>query len=62
MIINFYISDQHTRLLDQLKLLSEEKKRSVSYVIREALESYLSGTFNSRGGKKKSPRLKRREI
>ncbi|NTV51735.1 MAG: ribbon-helix-helix protein, CopG family [Candidatus Firestonebacteria bacterium] len=53
MIINFYVSDQHTRLLDQLKLISEEKKRSVSYIIREALESYVTDSLSPRRGKNK---------
>jgi len=53
MIINFYVSDQHTRLMDQLKLISEEKKRSVSYVIREALESYVTDALSPRRGKTK---------
>jgi predicted transcriptional regulator len=53
MIINFYISDQHTRLLDQVKLISEEKKRSVSFIIREALESYVTDSLNPRRGKTK---------
>jgi predicted DNA-binding protein len=53
MIINFYMSEQHSRLWDQLKLISEEKERSVSYVIREAIESYVNLSLNPKRGKTK---------
>jgi predicted DNA-binding protein len=56
MIINFYISDQETRLIDQLRLISEEKNRSVSYIIREALESYVGVSSKIKKVSKKEAR------
>ncbi len=56
MIINFYISDHESRLIDQLKLISEEQKRSLSYLIREALESYLDDSAKLKKLKKEDRR------
>jgi hypothetical protein len=56
MIINFYISDQDTRLIDRLKVISEEKNRSISFVIREALESYVGVSFPKKHIKKEAKR------
>jgi hypothetical protein len=41
MIVNFYLPDSDTKLLELVKSISGQKRRSVSYVVREALEYYL---------------------
>lgn len=41
MIVNFYLPDSDSKLLELVKSISGQKKRSVSYVVREALEYYL---------------------
>lgn len=41
MIINFYLPDQDSKLVDKLKSISDQKRRSFSFVVREALEYYL---------------------
>jgi len=40
MIINFYLPESDQRLLEQVRRISESRRRSVSFVVREALESY----------------------
>ncbi|MBN1596317.1 hypothetical protein JW933_10365 [candidate division FCPU426 bacterium] len=41
MIINFYLPENDSRIIDLLKNVSEQKRRSFSFVVREALEHYL---------------------
>ena len=41
MIINFYLPENDSRIVDMLKNVSGQKKRSFSYIVREALEYYL---------------------
>jgi len=41
MIVNFYLPESDTKLLELVKTISGQKRRSVSYVLREALEYYL---------------------
>lgn len=41
MIINFYLPDNDAKLIDKLKSISGSKRRSFSFVVREALEYYL---------------------
>lgn len=52
MIINFYLPDQDAQLVDKLKSISDQKRRSFSFVVREALEYYLL-TSKSKTTKKK---------
>ncbi len=40
MILNFYLPESDQRLLDQIRRISENRRRSLSFVVREALESY----------------------
>jgi hypothetical protein len=42
MIVNVYISDTDTRLIENLRSISGQERRSLSFIIREALEFYLS--------------------
>jgi predicted DNA-binding protein len=41
MIINFYLPESDSRLIDHLRSVSGQKKRSLSFIVREALEYYL---------------------
>lgn len=41
MIINIYIPESDSRLIEKIKSISGQKRRSFSFVIREALEHYL---------------------
>ena len=41
MIINFYIPENDAKIIDTLRAVSGQKKRSFSFVVREALEYYL---------------------
>ncbi|MCK5241144.1 hypothetical protein KAR34_01715 [bacterium] len=41
MIINFYLPENDQKLIDVLKNVSDQKRRSFSFVVREALEYYL---------------------
>ncbi len=47
MIVNFYLPDSDSKLLDSLKSISGQKRRSVSYIVREALEYYLLHAQNA---------------
>lgn len=47
MIINFYIRENDLHLIEQLKGISEEKNRSISFIIREALACYLGAIQKS---------------
>jgi predicted DNA-binding protein len=49
MIINFYLPENDSRLIDQLKNVSEQKRRSFSFIVREALEYYLLDVLKCRG-------------
>ena len=40
MIINFYLPENDSKLIDLLKSVSDQKKRSFSFIVREALEYY----------------------
>jgi len=40
-IINFYLPENDSKLVDLLKTVSDQKRRSFSFVVREALEYYL---------------------
>jgi hypothetical protein len=40
MIINFYLAESDQELLAQVRRISESRRRSLSFVVREALESY----------------------
>lgn len=59
MIFNFYIPEGDRRLLEELKVISDQKRRSLSFVVREALELYLLG-FSARKSTKKQPSQRRR--
>ncbi len=48
MIINFYLPENDSKLIDQLKNVSEQKKRSFSFIVREALDYYLLYVLRSR--------------
>ncbi len=55
MIVNFYLSDQDSELVNKLKSISDKKRRSFSFVVREALEYYLhSSTLKSQPKKKEA--------
>ncbi len=54
MIINFYIPPKEKSLIEGIRKVSEQKRRSFSYIIREALEFYLYDS--SPGGEKTSKR------
>ncbi|MCD4814247.1 hypothetical protein K8S19_11220 [bacterium] len=41
MIINFYLPENDSKIVDLLKSVSDEKRRSFSFIVREALEHYL---------------------
>jgi hypothetical protein len=41
MIINVYIPENDSKVIEKLKWLSSNQRRSFSFVIREALEYYL---------------------
>jgi hypothetical protein len=41
MIFNIYLPENDRRLIEQLKSISEKKRRSLSFLMREALEFYL---------------------
>lgn len=41
MIINFYLPENDSKLIEHLKIASGQKKRSLSFIVREALEYYL---------------------
>lgn len=47
MILNCYIPENDSRLINQIKLISAQKKRSFSYIVREALEMYLYASSSS---------------
>lgn len=53
MIINFYLSDQDSKLVDKLKSISDKKRRSFSFVVREALEYYLHSSRLKADNKRK---------
>lgn len=53
MIINFYIPDQDAKLVDKLKSISNRKRRSFSFVVREALEHYLYSAATKNISKKR---------
>jgi hypothetical protein len=58
MIFNVYLPESDRRLIEQLKSISTRKRRSLSFLVREALEFYLLDTAKHRLDE--SPRLKRR--
>jgi hypothetical protein len=41
MIINFYLPENDSKIVDVLKSVSDQKRRSFSFIVREALEYYL---------------------
>jgi hypothetical protein len=45
MIINFYLPENDSRIIDLLKNASSKKKRSFSFMVREALEYYLANVL-----------------
>jgi hypothetical protein len=55
MIINFYLPESEQRLLEQVRRISEARRRSVSFVMREALESYCLAA-SRRAGRNPKPR------
>lgn len=55
MIVNFYLPDQDAELVNKLKNISGKKRRSFSFVVREALEYYLhSSTLKAQTKKKEA--------
>jgi len=41
MIINFYLPESDAKLIDHLRSVSGQKRRSLSFIVREAIEYYL---------------------
>ncbi len=58
MIINFYLPENDSKLIDQLKNVSEQKKRSFSFIVREALDYYLSYVLRGREQNPNKRRIK----
>lgn len=42
MIVNVYIPDHAGHLLERIKGICDRQQRSLSYIVREALEAYLA--------------------
>jgi hypothetical protein len=40
MSVNFYTSEQDQKLIEKIRIISQEQRRSFSYIVREALELY----------------------
>lgn len=59
MILNLYLPETDRRLLEQLKSISERKRRSLSFLVREALEVYLLDAARHKE-RDEEPHLKRR--
>lgn len=53
MIINVYLPDQDAKMIDKLKSISDHKRRSFSFIVREALEYYLHSSSAKISTKKK---------
>ena len=53
MIINVYLPDQDSKIVDKLKTISDNKRRSFSFIVREALEYYLHSSSAKTSSKKK---------
>jgi hypothetical protein len=58
MIFNVYLPENDRKLIEQLKSISERKRRSLSFLVREALEFYLLDAAKHRA--EEAPRIKRR--
>ena len=41
MILNIYFPGKEAEMIEELRRISERRRRSVSFLIREALERYL---------------------
>jgi hypothetical protein len=58
MIINVYIPDYEEKLINQIRQISENRRRSFSFVVREALESFLLASEQKFKSREKNAEVK----